>query len=101
MVNLVRLFIKTHLLALLQDNCLDMVGSLCFFAEVVSMREESNSILSTTTVADKIGRFGRYRYIGKTQISARYIGLSLTIIGIFIVQNFGICLHSYTFFSKV
>ena len=69
MVNLVRLFIKTHLLALLQDNCLDMVGSLCFFAEVVSMREESNSILSTTTVADKIGRFGRFRYIGETQIS--------------------------------
>jgi len=41
------------------------------------MREEYNSVLSTLTEADKIGRFGRYRYIGKTQISARYIGLSL------------------------
>jgi len=35
------------------------------------MREEYNSVLSTATEADKIGRFGRYRYIGKTQISAR------------------------------
>jgi len=31
------------------------------------MREEYNSVLSTPTEADKIGR---YRYIGKTQISA-------------------------------
>jgi len=38
------------------------------------MREKYNSILSTPTEADKIGRFGRYRYIGKTQISARYSG---------------------------
>jgi len=34
------------------------------------MREEYNSILSTPTEADKIGRFGRYRYIGKFQILA-------------------------------
>jgi len=34
------------------------------------MREEHNSVLSTPTEADNIGRFGRYRYIGKTQISA-------------------------------
>jgi len=32
------------------------------------MREEYNSVLSTPTEADKIGRFRRYRYIGKTQI---------------------------------
>jgi len=32
------------------------------------MREEYNSVLSTPTEAEKIGRFGRY--IGKTQISA-------------------------------
>jgi len=38
------------------------------------MREEYDSVLSTPAEADKIGRFGRYRYIGKTQISARYIG---------------------------
>jgi len=41
------------------------------------MREEYNSALSTPTEGDKIGRFGRFRYIGETQISARYIGLSL------------------------
>ena len=34
------------------------------------MREKYNSVSSTTTEADKIGRFDRYRYIGKTQISA-------------------------------
>jgi len=33
------------------------------------MREEYNSVLSTPTEADEIGRFGRYRYIGKTHIS--------------------------------
>jgi len=38
------------------------------------MNEEYNSVLSTPTDADKIGRFGRYQYVGKTQISARYIG---------------------------
>jgi len=41
------------------------------------MREEENSVLSTPSEADKIGRFGQYRYIGKTPILARYIGLSL------------------------
>jgi len=34
------------------------------------MREEYNSILSTTPEADKIGRFGQHRYICKTQILA-------------------------------
>ena len=34
------------------------------------MREEHNSLLSTPTEADKIGYYGRYRYIGKTQLSA-------------------------------
>jgi len=47
------------------------------------MREEYNSVLSTFTEADKINRFGRYRYIGRFgryrhvsiyQISADYIG---------------------------
>jgi len=32
------------------------------------MREEYNSVLSAPIEADNIGRFGRYRYIGKTQI---------------------------------
>jgi len=34
------------------------------------MREEYNSVLPTPTEADKIGCFGRYRYISKTQILA-------------------------------
>jgi len=33
------------------------------------MREEYNSVLSTPIEADNIGRFGRYRYIGKSQKS--------------------------------
>jgi len=40
------------------------------------MCKEYNSGLSTPTEADKLGRFGRYRYIGKTEISA-YISLSI------------------------
>ena len=35
------------------------------------MLEVYTSILSTPAEADKIGRFGRYRYIGETQISVR------------------------------
>ena len=62
-VHLVCLFMKMHLLALLQDNCLDLV--LCaFLCKFVRMCEEYNSVLSTPTEAEKIGRFGRYRYIG-------------------------------------
>jgi len=41
----------------------------CFivlFAQVVWVREEYNSILSTPTKANEIGRFGQYRYISKT-----------------------------------
>ena len=47
-----------------------LLGSLCFLVEVVCMRDEYNIILSTPIEADNIGRFGQYRYIGKTQISA-------------------------------
>ena len=57
MVHLVCLFMKTHLLALLQDNCLDLVCC-AFLVQVVWMREEYNSVLSTLTEADKISRFG-------------------------------------------
>jgi len=76
MVNFVCLFMKPHLLAL-QDNCLT-----CFVAlscEVFRMREEYNSVLSTPTEADKFGRFGRYRYIGKKTNIGRYFGRSLVI----------------------
>jgi len=37
------------------------------------MCEEYNSVLTTPTEADEIGCFGRYQYIGETQITARYI----------------------------
>jgi len=47
------------------------------------MREEYNSILSTLTEPAKINHFGRYWYIGETQISARCIGLSLILDAIF------------------
>jgi len=47
------------LLALLQDNWLDLV-SLCFLAQVVFMQEEYNSVLSAPNKADKIGHFARY-----------------------------------------
>jgi len=48
------------------------------------MREKYNRVLSTPAEADKISRLGRYLYTGKTQISARYIGLSLLMITIYI-----------------
>ena len=69
MVNLVCLFMKPHLLALLQqDNCLELLH--CFLAHVVWMCKEYNSVLSTPTEANKISYCCQYRYIGKTQISA-------------------------------
>jgi len=49
MVYLVCLLAKTHLLALLQDNCL---GLLCFLEQVFWMREEYYNIASTPTEAD-------------------------------------------------
>jgi len=55
-----------------------MIVLTCFFVlfciSDVRMREEYNSILSTPAEADKIGCFGRYRCIGKTQILTQYIG---------------------------
>jgi len=74
MVHLVCLFRKTHLLALLQDNCLELLR--CAFLQVVCMREEYNSALSTPTEADKIGCFGRYRYIGKPKYRPIYRSIS-------------------------
>ena len=55
MVHLVSLFMKPNLLALLQDNCLDVVHVLSL-VQGVWMREEYNSVLSTPAeAADKIG----------------------------------------------
>jgi len=71
MVYVVCLFMKTHLLALLQDNCLDLIR--CAFLHKLSGCVRNITVLTTPTEADKIGHFGRYLYIGKTQISAQYI----------------------------
>jgi len=49
------------------------LASLCFLAQVVWMREEYNSVLTTPTEANEFNHFGQYQYIGKTQISARPI----------------------------
>ena len=51
MVHLICLFMKTHLLMLLQDVCLELLS--CVF-----LRKEYNSVLSSHTEANKIGRFG-------------------------------------------
>ena len=53
---------------------LSWLALLYFLEQVVCMDEEYNNALSTFTETDKIGHFGRYRYIGKTQISADDIG---------------------------
>jgi len=46
------------------------------------MRKEYNSVLSTPTEADKIGRFGRYRYIGETQILV-YLYIFLLVLSLY------------------
>jgi len=43
MVPFVCLFMKTHLLALLQDNCLDLVHYKCFLARVVCILSKVRS----------------------------------------------------------
>jgi len=42
----------------------------------------TKAFLTTYTEVDKIDCFDRYRYIGDTQLSARYIGLSLVVTGL-------------------
>jgi len=71
MVHLVCLFMKTHPLALLQDSCLDLVR--CAF-----LRKLFGCVRNITASCQKLlSRFCRYQYIGETQTSTRYIGLSL------------------------
>jgi len=57
MVHLVCLFMKMHLLALLQDDCHDLVCE-----QVVCMCEEYNSSLSTPTEAKKSAIYPRSIY---------------------------------------
>jgi len=64
-------FMKTHLIALLQDNCLDLIR--CAFKHKLPGCMTNISVSSTPTKADKIGCFGQYRYINETQTSARPI----------------------------
>jgi len=67
MVHLVCLFMKMHLLALLQNNCLDLVD--CAF-----LRKLFGCVRNITTFCQHLLRpINRYQYIGETQISARYI----------------------------
>jgi len=67
-VHLVCLFMITYVLALLQDNCLDLLC--CAFSPKLSgCGRNVTAFFSTPTEVDEIGYFGRYRYIGKTQIS--------------------------------
>jgi len=72
MVHFVYLFMKMYLLVLLQDNYLDLVHC-AFLCKLSAMHEEYNSVVSIPSEAENISHFGRYRYIGKTQISARPI----------------------------
>ena len=73
MVHLVCLFMKTHLVALLQDNCLHLLR--CTFLRKLSACVRN--ITASCQHLQYVGRFGRYRHIGETQISARYVGLYL------------------------
>ena len=76
MVHLVWLFMKTHLLALLQDNYLDLVR--CAFLCKLSACVRNITVLSTPTEADYTDHFGRYRYVSNTQLWLR-VTLSLPI----------------------
>jgi len=58
-------------LALLQDNCLDLLMLCCAF-----LSKLSGCVKNITAFCQHLC-LGWYRYIGKTQISANYIGLSL------------------------
>jgi len=56
-VHLVCLFVKMHLLVLLQDNCLDLVRNRCAFLCKMSVCVKNiNSVLLTPTEANKINR---------------------------------------------
>jgi len=70
MVDLVCLFMKMHLVALLRDNCLDLVY--CAFLHKLSgcMRNITAFCQYLLRLIKLAVCFGRYRYIGKIQISA-------------------------------
>jgi len=58
MVHLVCLFVKMHLLALLQNNSHDF-ALLFLLMRVICIGEEYNSVLLIPTEADKTGYFGQ------------------------------------------
>jgi len=77
MVHLVCLFMKPHLLALLQDNCLDLVH--CAF-----LRKVSGCVRNRTAFCQHLLKPIKSAVLAHTDISAkpkyrpgRYIGLSL------------------------
>jgi len=68
MVPLVCLFMKTHLLALLQDNCIDLVH--CAF-----LHKLSGCVRNVTAFCQHLLTYG---YIGETQIAAWLIYWSIS-----------------------
>jgi len=84
MAHLICLFMKTHLLALLQDNCLDLV--LCAF-----LRKLSGCVRNMTAFCQHLLRPIKSAVLADTDISVkpkyqpgRYIGLSVLRLGVFI-----------------
>jgi len=70
MIHLVFLFMKTHLLALLQDDCLDLV-------RCASLRKLSGYVRDITVFCQHLLRLIKLAVSATTDISADYIGLSL------------------------
>jgi len=69
MVHLICLFMKMHLLALLQDNCLELFCC-AFLYKLSACVRNITAFCQHLLRPIKIICFGRYQYINKTQISA-------------------------------
>jgi len=83
MVHLVRFFMKTHLLALLQDNCLDLL-------HCVSLRKLSGRVRNITAFCQLLLRpVISDQYIGENQISDRFdISVFYTSLSVWKVPDF-------------
>jgi len=69
MVHLVYLFTKTHLLALLQDNCLELVRC-AFLCKLSSCVRNRTAFCQRLLSPIKKTNTGRYRYIGLSLVSS-------------------------------
>ena len=65
MVHLVCLFMKTHLLMLMQDNCPDLVCC-AYLSKLTACVRNITTFCQHLLRPILSARFGRYRYIGKT-----------------------------------